>query len=426
MNTDIVMYRLLKSMFGDLCENFDFPSKFNPMPGEEVPTPSLFVNVKIATVGEGENEKIPTTFVIDKVLTNVLGFSPTGTLNEAGNSIRLKLKNVKDVNKLVNTKEIVLNNIKFTVKADPDKKLNQGRGTIYRKDMIDWTDEQIAESMKGYGVVDVYPFTRHIDNGQGGKQIQKTGRFKLTFATATVPREMKIANVVSIVNLYFDKPMYCQSCGQFGHTAKRCNLKEKICKHCSLGEHEESECKEERRCVNCLGDHDMNPRSCPVYKFEANCIRYATIEQVPVAAARKFALVKIRDHTVNALQKPNIAQIIAEDKIDQIDKPTDSWYRQKAKDTEKIQRKREATPLVVDTSYLATHMRRYNKESQKSDSVNSRLKTAAQKPNVNRQIVHYGDLMDDEDTSADGTATSEVEMEASDEETHQIFKRFRK
>lgn len=118
----------------------------------------------------------------------------------------------EDVEKLINTKEIVLDNVIYKIEADPEKMTNQGCGMLFRKDLIEWTHEQILEKLEGYDVIEVHPFTRMIvlSNGQKDNRIEKTGVFKLIFATNVVPSEVKIGMITSKVDLY--KPMYFQSC----------------------------------------------------------------------------------------------------------------------------------------------------------------------------------------------------------------------
>lgn len=207
-----VIPSIIRTLYGDEHEDFNFHHYGEPEQSEGMPCPSQFVNVLITEVGV--ISKVPTTYIQEKILANVLGFSPSGTLNEGSKSFRLKFSATEDVDKLINTKEVVLDNINYKIEADPEKKINQqGCGMLFRKDLIEWTDEQIFEKLEGYGVIEVHPYTRLIvlDKVQNFNRIEKTGVFKLVFATNVVPSEVKIRMMTSKVDLY--KPMYFQSCG---------------------------------------------------------------------------------------------------------------------------------------------------------------------------------------------------------------------
>lgn len=55
--------------------------------------------------------------------------------------------------------------------------------------------------------------------------------------------------------------------------------------------------------MSCFKDHDLNPKSCEVYKFEQRCIRYAAREQISVGQARKYATKLIGDFITAGAKK---------------------------------------------------------------------------------------------------------------------------
>lgn len=398
----------LSKVFADLLANFHFENPNNPTIENSAPTPTLYVNVKI--VKDNEVKDSPSKSIQTMIITNILGFKPEATSNADG-SHRLKLKKARDVNKLTQKTEITLNDVKYIINAESDKKLNQGKGIFFRRDLINEETADILEEMKGYGVTEVYPFTRKVQKEDGTFGIKRTGTFKVTFATNVVPKELNIFMIMTKINMYYDKPMYCYNCGQFAHTQKRCKNTKK-CKKCGLDDHEEQQCQNETKCVNCLGQHDLNPKTCPTYKFEENCIRYSTLAQVPVSVARKYAMRKITEYLKELTTKSSFADVV---KGASIEEPKEVWYRKitpRPTQREKIENKDNDNPRKVwkkddnteptfANTYLATQtLFLHKRTTERSSNVNPHLRAIARQGNrkttVERPTVSYGDLNGEE------------------------------
>lgn len=381
----VAMLRIVQCYMPDILTNYNFPNPNDPAVGEEVPTPKFFVNVKI--VEDGDIQKTPSIFVKGKIIANILGHMPEGSDNVDGSS-RLVLKSMKDVNKLETCKNIKLNDITYHIKAHADKKMNQGRGIIFMKSLNECDETEILEGLKAQGVIEVYPFKRMMDNGKGGKELMKTGTYKLTFNTNVVPRELSVQYAKCKVNMYYDNPMYCDNCGQFAHTQKRCTA-EKRCKKCNQKDHGDSECVAPPSCACCSGQHEINPKACPAYTFEKNCIRYATLAQIPVSTARRFALNQIKSYLIEASSETNIAKLLKEDKMPE--KPKAQWYREPSEMTvlnSKPMRK-IVREFATGKNYLDTELHT-NRPAPKSTSINPHLRAIA---NIgNRSMTNYNDM----------------------------------
>lgn len=402
-----VMIHMLEDMFGDCCENFQFEKPNDSTAENGQPTPTYYVNLKIIEA-DAPAPTVPSTFIQSKIVENILGFMPTNATLKVDKSYELKLKTSADVNKLVSRKEIELNDIKYFIAAEENIKRNRGQGTIYRPDLIDWHEQNILESIDG--AVEVYAFTRKIQV-EGKQVIGKTGLFKVTFETNEVPREAHIAMVRTKINLFFEKPMFCYNCGQFGHTTKRCTNKQK-CLNCGKEGHDEPSCSNEAKCVNCLKKHAPTPKACQIYKFEENCIRYATIAQISVFSARKHALELINSHIVDSAENPTIAQAVKEGKKYNVVMP--GWYKQKKAISEtspeaNSQSTKPPMTNMLGSTYFATYMNVLKSSRMKEipKSVNPHIRAAINinnRPAFSRRAVDYGDLheMETEDENIDG------------------------
>lgn len=169
------------------------------------------------------------------------------------------------------------------------------------------------EYLKSDNVVDIYPLTK-TQTIDGEKVQVRSGAYKVTFNSATVPRELIVGYHKFSVNLYYDNPMHCRKCGQFGHTQKVCSVEKQRCLKCGKDDHETENCTKERECVNCFKDHELNPRSCEIYKFEQECIRYASKAQISVAQARRYATKQIYEFVIETAKEQSLAQLMREEK----------------------------------------------------------------------------------------------------------------
>lgn len=299
----------VKQMIGKCSANFQFPRLDSPLPGDEMLKPKVHVLVKIKKDGVA----LPSnTFECYKVVENVIGCSAYGRYDKNG-SLRMMLDDQRLANKLMNSNQIKLNNATYTIEAISDKRVNQGRGIFFNKDLDNWTQEEIFHELKKSNVVDIYPLTKNqMINGE--KVQVRSGAYKVTFNDATVPRELKVGPIRVSVNLYYDNPMYCRKCGQFGHTQKVCSAEKQRCLKCGKDSHETENCTDEQECVNCFQAHDLNPRSCEIYKLEQECIRYATKAQISVAQARRYATKQIFEFVTKTAEEQTLAQIVMEEK----------------------------------------------------------------------------------------------------------------
>lgn len=385
---------LIRTYFGDCCEHFEYGNTNNLIPGEEPPKPKIHVKVKITEKSTGEQ---PTTFVQAKLLQNILGCQQDGRKNE-DKSLRMMLTDQKLVDKLINTKTRVLNDIEYEIETVPDKKVNQGRGVFHTRELDDWTEEQLMQEIKRYGAISVYPFTRKVTDNSGVVKQQRNGTYKVVFETHQIPTEMFIGYARCKVGLFYDNPMFCKKCALFGHTEKGCRAPDQVCLNCGSSQHETTACDQQRCCMNCFRDHDMNPRSCQVYQLEKKAIQYATQNQVPVRAAVKHAVKLIHEHMRNITTNWN--QVVKNGgSVKDVKVPAPAWYTVKSKETNEKPKFDRQRPPVVDKTYYAAHMRMNIEDNvqkkRKSMELNPHRRAELMK-NKTLETMNLSDSSDDE------------------------------
>lgn len=180
--------------------------------------------------------------------------------------------------------------IAITIKIN--RIFNQVKGVIYSKSLISLKDEEILESLKPFGVNEVYRFNRNE---------KATGSFAITFNNKKLPDYVKVAFLNLNVYPLFEKPMQCMHCKLLGHTRKRCFvLNDVFCEGCFHKKitQEVHICTEV--CKNCRGNHFTNSKSCPAYTKEKLIIQFKHSKGISYnEAKRRFNLTPINQPASN-------------------------------------------------------------------------------------------------------------------------------
>ena len=123
---------------------------------------------------------------------------------------------------------------KCAVTVEAHDRLNQSKGTIRYANRPNYTDTQLLEALKPFGVSEVYQLKRK-ENGT----LITLPIFILTFNSYTLPDHVNIGWTRCPVRPYVPRPRRCFNCQRFGHGARSCRSSHPICVNCGEVRHEE-------------------------------------------------------------------------------------------------------------------------------------------------------------------------------------------
>jgi len=90
---------------------------------------------------------------------------------------------------------------------------------------------------------------------------------------------------------YFDRPMMCENCIEYGYTAKRCHESTPICAQRYASGHSLRTCRRsDIACHHCEDDHRSFTKNCPRNKPETEIIKIRTRERVSKTEAKQRLL----------------------------------------------------------------------------------------------------------------------------------------
>lgn len=93
---------------------------------------------------------------------------------------------------------------------------------------------------------------------------------ELIFNTSTIPRTVKIYDLLFQITPIIPNPVRCYYCQRFRHTADQCRSSHPVCEFCSL-HHIADQCLrklETPKCSNCEDNHLASSNTCLRYKYE--------------------------------------------------------------------------------------------------------------------------------------------------------------
>lgn len=251
-------------------------------------TKSTFIVYNATLLDSEETFSKYSPFQITKFLNTISNEWDWISYSNNGKVFTFKDYNENNAQKYEKISTININNKSIAIAIQINKKFNQVKGVIYSKVLISMKDEEILESLKTFGVDELYRFIRNE---------KSTGSFAITFNNKQLPQNVKIAFLNLTVYPLFEKPMQCLHCNLLGHTRKRClALNENFCKKCchSMREQEEHICIEV--CKNCRENHFTNSKSCPAYTKEKLIIQMKSTKGISYKEAkRRFNITPLKN-----------------------------------------------------------------------------------------------------------------------------------
>lgn len=138
------------------------------------------------------------------------------------------------------------------------------------------------------------------------RRLGKTESVAVTFASATLPDDVKVGYVRYKIYLYVEKPTQCSSCGRLGHVAAACRSPSS-CVRCGK-KHDTEECPAAApHCANCGKGHISTSHRCPRWKEEKSVAGYRRMHHVDYATA-KTAVQDITAKTGASVISPTVVK----------------------------------------------------------------------------------------------------------------------
>lgn len=159
---------------------------------------------------------------------------------------------------------------------------------------LDWSESEILENgSSGSRLIRVERMNYWDTENQ---RAMPSKSVKITFRSYDLPTELKIYNVLTKLDLFIPRPMFCKNCCKYGHSVKFCKTG-KVCSNCTMSDHVEN-CVNELKCNYCRieSKHVTNSESCPEKSIQAEVKKVMVTEKNPFSEANKEVRKKITEN----------------------------------------------------------------------------------------------------------------------------------
>ena len=121
-----------------------------------------------------------------------------------------------------------------------------------------------------------------------------TSAYIITFSQEYVPYSIYIPGerFDTRVKPFMDRPMICNNCQMYGHTAKKCS-RAKVCRQCSEEGHGKEECRKgekEFKCCHCSESHAAGSQECSKHQRESDLLDIQRKQKVTFKRARQIQI----------------------------------------------------------------------------------------------------------------------------------------
>jgi hypothetical protein len=104
-----------------------------------------------------------------------------------------------------------------TIKVTTMDDMNHSKSSIYGRELLTMTEEQMKEELKDYGVVDI-----ERANSMRDGCLTPNGLHIITFDKRIMPTEVNVGYMKHNVRVYYPRHLRCSKCCKFQHSKKRC------------------------------------------------------------------------------------------------------------------------------------------------------------------------------------------------------------
>ncbi|XP_037942925.1 uncharacterized protein LOC119675787 [Teleopsis dalmanni] len=228
-------------------------------------------------------------FLIKKVIDNVCGSEIENCKKLRNGTLLIKTKTVTQAANLI--KLTSLNNF-IEVNVTEHNSLNCSKGVFYSNDLREIPEEEILAELKHQNIIELKKILKKVN-----EELKETGLIIATFASPTLPDEIKIGYQIVHIRPYIPLPLRCRNCTRLGHTATHCK-NSKLCVNCGLADYNCSKtnekCLNEVTCINCKENlvsdykHSAINRICPTFIKHKEIQAIITLQKTDRKTAHKI------------------------------------------------------------------------------------------------------------------------------------------
>lgn len=195
-------------------------------------------------------------FKVGKFLESALGYHPKTDIDKDDNYL-IHVKTEEQALKLTRLKRLE-KGVKIRIERPPE--MNTAKCIIQSRAITDMPDDELAENLRGQGVVKV-------------RSIKPENRLKILYLSGTkVPQAIMVGPLRVKTSRYYPMPKVCRQCKQIGHITEQCKGGPH-CGNCSGIHAINKACRRAPSCVNCGGGHQPLDKQCPLYVQEKAIIK---------------------------------------------------------------------------------------------------------------------------------------------------------
>lgn len=199
--------------------------------------------------------------------------------------ILVKAKDQKTVEAAMSKELTFFGNLKMQISKRDD--MNTSKGTIFDRMLLNDKLETLMKDVEGKGVSKI----ERIESIKPGDNVRSpNGLHILTFNSKKPPTNIMIGYMRYNVRPDYPRPLRCVKCLLYGHTQKKCEEPNDLCRHCAELKHIGA-CKGPKTCRNCPSGqglpHGSLDKECPVFQREEAICRMKVDSQISWGEARQ-------------------------------------------------------------------------------------------------------------------------------------------
>lgn len=218
-------------------------------------------------------------FVLTSTLANKIGEIEFAKILNDGN-LFVRCANAGQMDKALKIKDIAKCKVENSGRVGTRKK--DGKIGVITGVPLSVNMEELKKNIKGAKILSVQRMKTKRDG-----VVKDSETVSIEFEEESVPKKVFLGFMSYPVRMFVPKPMRCFNCQRFGHTAKNCK-RQKRCARCG-GDHDYGLCGSgiSPKCCNCGGAHNVAFSGCEVMRRETNIQKIRVEKRITYAEAVK-------------------------------------------------------------------------------------------------------------------------------------------